>query len=318
MLKPISLAILAVFATTLAGCATQSTISSVESPVSMTQQQAAQVAMPATPTLKRKLALGRITNETSYGKSLLRNVEGDPLGKQVADIFAKALRESNHFTVLERTDITSLEKEAALTGSAFKAVGADVLVIGSITEFGRKTVGKAGFLSTAKTQTAYAKMDVRLVDTRTGVVIASFSGAGEANNASASILGYGSHASYDGTLNDKAISAAINDCVSQIVSKLADRPWQTSFLSLDAGMVSISGGASQGLTKGLELIVKTRGKTVKSKQTGFDVELPGKEIARIRVTDTFGNTPETEGSVVEVIHGSLAGQHIDNLIVEAR
>lgn len=36
----------------------------------------------------------RITNETSYGRSLLRDSQGDPLGKQVTDLMSKALTES--------------------------------------------------------------------------------------------------------------------------------------------------------------------------------------------------------------------------------
>lgn len=297
----------------LSGCAVHSPIVEKEQAASIQEQEIAQetvVSATTTPVLKRKLALGRITNETSYGKSLLRNDDGDPLGKQVADIFAKALRQSNQFTVLERTDISSLEKESALTGKAFKAVGADVLIIGSLSEFGRKTEGKSGFFSVAKKQVAYAKMDVRLVDTRNGVVIAAFSGTGEATNVQNAVLGYGSHATYDGTLNDKAISAAVNDVVSKLVSKLSARPWNTSFLSLDPKMTVISGGASQGIVPGMEFVVKTAGKVVTSKQTGFDVQLPGEKIARIKVMSTFGDTPESEGAIVQVIEGNLRGMDI--------
>ena len=319
MKTPTNLLLVTVLAITLGGCAVSSKIDEKEQSASLKSQQEAQQMVQQTlaaPTLKRKSALGRISNETSYGPSLLRTQEVDPLGKQVADIFAKALRESNQFTVLERTDIASLEKEAALTGNAFKAVGADVLVIGSLTEFGRKTEGRTGFWSIAKKQVAHAKMDVRLVDTRNGVVIASFSGTGEASNEQNAVLGYGSHATYDGTLNDKAISAAVSEVISQMVSKLADRPWKTSFLSIEPGTVAISGGATQGIKPGMEFVVKTQGKVVKSKQTGFDVQLPGQAIARIKVLSNFGDTPENEGSLVQVIQGSLAGQTIDSLSVE--
>lgn len=318
--KTLTLCAAVVMAATLAGCATQpSPVADKEAASSLEAQAAAQAATQAqipTPVLKRKIALGRITNETTYGKSLLRNDQGDPLGKQVADMLAKSLRESNHFTVLERTDLASLTQEAKLTGNQFKAIGADVLVIGSLTEFGRKTDGQSGFWSDTKRQLAHAKMDIRLVDTSTGLVIASFSGTGEASNTSGAILGYGSRAAYDGTLNDKAIAQAVSDVVSKMVSGLANRPWRTVFLSMEPGAMAISGGASQGLKPGMELAVKTMGKTVKSAQTGFDVQLPGQEIARVRVTQTFGDTAESEGSLVQVVSGSLKGQSADKLIVE--
>lgn len=81
-------------------------------------------------------------------------------------------------------------------------------------------------------------------------------------------------------------------------------------------VVAISGGASQGLTPGMKLSVKTLGKQVKSGQTGFLVRLPGTEIAKIEVTQNFGDSPETEGSLVKVISGSLGKHDPNKLVIE--
>lgn len=311
---------LLVTAMSLAGCATVSDpVTPVENAASIpAQAEAAKAAAQVNvPTLKRKIALGRITNETVYGRSLIRTEDGDPLGKQVSDMLAKDLTASGHFVVLERTDITSLNKEAAFSGNAMQRIGADVLVIGSITEFGRKTVGKSGFLSSTKKQVAYANMDVRLVDTTTGQIIFSASGAGEASSESGNVLGWGSNRSgYDGTLGDKAISLAVSEVVNKLVSELADRPWNTYFLSLEKGALAISGGASQGLKPGTMLSVTVAGKKVKSQQTGFLIQLPGKKIATIEVTQNFGDTPETEGSIVRVVKGSLGKYKISELQIK--
>ena len=61
---------------------------------------------------------------------------------------SKALTESGSFLVLERPDISRLQAESDLTGVSSQLVGVDALVIGSLTEFGRKTVGQSGFVST--------------------------------------------------------------------------------------------------------------------------------------------------------------------------
>ena len=311
-------ALVTVFA--LSGCATVSEpVKPVENaaPIPEQAQAAKAAALPAMPTLKRKIALGRITNETVYGRSLVRTVDGDPLGKQVADMLSKDLTASGHFVVLERTDVASLAREAAYSGNAVQKIGADVLLIGSLTEFGRKTVGKTGFLSSTKKQVAYAKMDVRLVDTSTGQVIFSASGAGEASSESGNVLGWGSNrSSYDGTLGDKAISLAVSEVVNKLVTELADRPWNTYFLSLDKGAIAISGGASQGLKPGTKLSVTVAGKKVKSQQTGFMIQLPGTEIAKIEVTQNFGDTPETEGSIVRVVEGTLGKHAISELKIQ--
>ena len=301
-MKKTSAALMALaMAAGLSGCAYQaSPVDQLESPASTADQAKAQAeaqkaADSLAPTLKRKVALGRIANDTSYGRSLLSSANPDEQTKQVYNI----------------------DREAARNGSSTQQVGADILVIGSLTEFGRKTVGKSGFMSATKKQVAYAKIDVRVVDTSTGIVLFTASGAGEASNESGSVLGWGSsRASYDGTLSDKAIAQAVSEVINKMVTGLADRPWKTYFLSVEKGAVAISGGASQGLTPGMKLSVKTLGKQVKSGQTGFLVRLPGTEIAKIEVTQNFGDSPETEGSLVKVISGSLGKHDPNKLVIE--
>ena len=222
------------------GCATQAPPVDVkEAAPSWAAQKAAQQALiaaaPTKPLLKRKIALGRITNETSYGRSLLRDSAGDPLGKQVTDLLSKSLTESGAYLVFERPDISRLKDESNLTGTKLNIIGVDALIVGSLTEFGRKTVGQSGFASSSKKQVAFAKVDLRVVDVTTGQVFFATSGAGESSTETASTFGFGSQAAYDGTLNDSAIRQAISEAVSRLFTEMAGRPWQTFFLSADQG-----------------------------------------------------------------------------------
>lgn len=304
----------------LVGCATQTPPTRmVEAPQSIDAQRKAQQAValapPSVPVLKRKVALGRISNETNYGRTLLRDKNDDPLGKQVADMLGKALTESGRFIVLERPDIARLKDEAALVGSKLALVGVDALIMGSLTEFGRKTVGETGFLSQSKRQVAFAKVDFRVVDATTALVFFSVAGAGEATTETASVAGFGSQASYDGTLNDASIRIAVSEAVNKLVSEMAGRPWQTSILAIEKDQIFISGGKAQGLRPGMSFVVETKGKRVKSGQTGFDVTLPGQEVARVRVVSNFGDGETNEGSVVAVTSGSLSGYKPDDLVV---
>ncbi len=139
----------------LAGCAIQAPqVTPKEAPANSAAQNAAQKAAVAqsllTPTLKRKIALGRITNETNFGRSLLRDRNDDPLGKQVTDMMSKSLTETGAYLVFERPDIGRLKDESKLTGTQLNLVGVDALIIGSLTEFGRKTLGESGFASASK------------------------------------------------------------------------------------------------------------------------------------------------------------------------
>jgi curli biogenesis system outer membrane secretion channel CsgG len=310
-------ALLLVFA---AGCATQTPpVQQREAPQSIAAQEAAQQAMlaetPRTPTLKRKIALGRITNETNYGQSLLRDRHDDPLGKQVTDLLSKALTESGAYLVFERPDISRLEEESSLSGNQLDIIGVDALIIGSLTEFGRKTIGETGFLSSSKRQVAFAKVDLRVVDTTNAQVLFAASGAGEASTETASVAGFGSQAAYDGTLNDAAIRQAVSEAVNRLSFQMSSRPWQTFILRQDGERVFISGGQRQGINPGMEFEVYTKGEVIKSPQTGANITLPGVQVAAIRVDANFGDSELSEGSVASVTSGSLASYAIDDLVV---
>ena len=307
----------------LGACATQRLpAESIEAPQSLAAQREAQKQVlqqqPVKPTLKRKIALGRITNETNYGRSLLRDRFDDPLGKQVTDMLSKALTESGQFLVFERPDLGRVQEEAALVGSKLSLVGVDVLIVGSLTEFGRKTIGETGFFSQSKRQVAFAKVDFRLVDTTTAQVIQAASAAGESSNEVASVAGFGSQAAYDATLNDSAIRTAVAGAVSRIVSELASRPWSTAILKIDGERLFVSGGKSQGLRPGLTLSVETRGEKVKSPQTGMFITLPGKQVATVQIQSLFGDSETNEGSVATVTSGSLQGYRMEDLVLLSR
>ncbi|MEM9681778.1 MAG: CsgG/HfaB family protein [Pseudomonadota bacterium] len=272
------------------------------------------VVAPESVRFKRKIAIGRFSNETRYGRSLLRDQYGDPLGKQALDILSNQLVATGRFLVFERPDLGKLEAEQRRFGNE-GLVGVDALILGSITAFGRSTTGQSGFLSSTKKQVARAKVDIRLADVETGHVFFSTSGAGEATTESGEVAGFGSRARYDATLNDKALTAAISETVNQLVTKLEARPWRTDILKVEGDRVFISGGESQGLKKGDQLAIMREGEKVKSGQSGMTITLPGTEIGRIRIESLFGDTETNEGSVGRIVQGALPPKPAGNVYV---
>jgi hypothetical protein len=79
----------------------------------------------------------------------------------------------------------------------------------------------------------------------------------------------------------------------------------------------IAGGASQGVKAGDIFAVKTKGRKVKNPQTGVMIELPGKQIGTVTVTETGGDTPETEYSFI-TYNGSEAikSDNLSNYYIE--
>lgn len=250
--------------------------------------------------LKRKVAIGRFSNETQYAKGIFYDKENDPMGKQALDILSTKLASSGKFILLERSDLSTLLEECQKNGGGSATIGADYMIIGSITEFGRKNTGKNGVFSSQKTQTVDAAVAIRLVDVSSGLIIYSDEAKGSAELTTKTTMGVGGSASFDATLSDKAISQAIGQLVENIINKCTNSPWKTYFISSDADGTLIAGGGSQGIKEGMKFAIKTKGKKVKNPQTGIMINLPGKQIGTATILSTGGDTPETEYSFVSV------------------
>ena len=255
--------------------------------------------------LKRKVAIARFSNETKYGRGFFDKENEDRLGKQAMDILSSKLVETDKFLLLERTDLEQISKEKEIANLKAMDIPADYLIVGSVTEFGRKTTSDVGLFSRTKKQTAYAKVSIRLVDVRTSQIIYSEEGEGEAFVEAGTVLGMGNTAEYDATLNDKVINAAISKLVNNIVERLLDNPWKSYLIAYEEGNYFIAGGEKQGIKVGDEFVVFKRGTVVKNPQTNTDIELPGKMVSRIKVISTIPGTEITELSICSKLSGEL-------------
>lgn len=256
--------------------------------------------------LKRTVAIARFTNETASGTTFLVDKSGDRLGKQASDILTARLTATGRFLMFERTDSDEVQAEKIIAGLEDLGVSVDYLILGSVSEFGRSVESESGIFSRSKTQKAYAKVNVRLVEVSTGRIIYSEEGAGEAFSEAKKTLGVGGSAGYDQSLTDKAISAAISQLVSSLVENLTKAEWKSYVLAEEEGSYVIAGGTSQGIRPGDTFGIYQRGRVVTNPQTGAKIELPGKKIATVRVDVSYGDDSFSEISMVSVVSGTIA------------
>ncbi|MCL5062161.1 MAG: hypothetical protein M0Z70_09595 [Nitrospiraceae bacterium] len=273
---------------------------------------------PAVRMLKRKVAIARFTNETIYGKGFFVDENKDQIGKQAMDILSAKLVATDKFILLERADIEKINKELKIGNLASLNIPADYLILGSVSEFGRKTTSDVGWFSRVKKQEAYAKVNVRLVDVQTGQVIYSEEGDGQAFSEAGSVMGIGARADYDSSLNDKAISAAISKLANNIAEKLLDKPWKAYILSQESSNYIISGGKAQGIKEGDVFTVYKKGNKVKNPQTGMFIELPGQPIGKLRVLSTVGDDPNNEISICTLLEGNMTAYNFADLYILER
>lgn len=169
--------------------------------------------------IKSTLAVGQFENRSSYMHGIFSSGV-DELGSQARTILKTDLQQTNHFNVVDRANMKMIEDEAKYSGVSQKISGARYVVTGAITEFGRKVTGDKqlfGILGKGKTQTAYAKATLNIVDVRTSEILYSTQAAGEYELSNREVIGFGGTAGYDSTLNGKVLNLAITEAVNNIV-----------------------------------------------------------------------------------------------------
>jgi curli biogenesis system outer membrane secretion channel CsgG len=204
------------------GCATESSQS-----IAPQQVPSAKTAYGGT---KSTVAVGKFDNRSSFMRGLFSDGV-DRLGGQAKTILITHMQQANRFIVVDRDNMGEISQEARFKGKAQNISGADFVITGDVTEFGRKEVGDQqlfGILGRGKTQIAYSKVSLNVVDAVTSQVIFSVQGAGEYALSNREVIGFGGTASYDSTLNGKVLDLAIREAVNRLVEGVDSGQLKTS------------------------------------------------------------------------------------------
>lgn len=222
-MKRISLLLVAAATTTLVGCAATESRQVIQTP--------APSYASVSPSQNRvSVIVGNFQNRSNYLRGVFSG-NTDTLGNQAKTVLQAHLRQSNQFNVGDRDNLAQLEKEAGYANSAVNIQGARYVITGDVTEFGRKNVGDKqlfGILGKGKTQVAYSKVTLNVLDTQTANIVYSVTGAGEYALSTREVVGFGSDASYDATLNGKVLDLAISEAVSNLVTGVKQGAWASN------------------------------------------------------------------------------------------
>ncbi len=173
------------------------------------------------------IVIGKFENTSPYLRGIF--AEGsDVLGGQAKTILMTRLAQSNRFDLVDRDNMQAIADESALTGTEQELAGAELVLTGQVTEFGRRTTGDEqlfGILGKGKKQRAYSVVSVNVVDVRTSRVVYAVQGAGEYDLDDREVLGFGSTSGYDSTLNGKVLDLSIADAVEKLVVGLERGAW---------------------------------------------------------------------------------------------
>lgn len=174
------------------------------------------------------MVVGNFDNRSNYLQGMFSS-DNNRLGNQAQTILKTHLQQTNRFNVVDRQSMSDIKQEASLSGVQQQIKGARYVVTGDVTEFGRKVTGDKqlfGILGKGKTQTAYAKVSLNIVDVVTSQIVYSTQGAGEYELSNREIVGFGGAAGYDATLNGKVLNFAIMEAVNNLVAGMQNGTWK--------------------------------------------------------------------------------------------
>lgn len=270
--------------------------------------------------LKKTVAVFDFENDSGYrGEVRL----GDDFTVQLTD----ALVQSGEFNVLTRQDLDVVFAEQDLAASGRmaksttaqkgKAIPAQVLIKGKITEFEENTSGGgqgfsiSGVSLGTKKSTASMAVIIQLIDSTTGEVIESKRVEGEARSGGLSI-GYSgsfdlSSSNFKSTPLGKAVQMTIDRAVEFIAQGLSDIPWKAKVVTFKDGLVFVNAGENANLEVGNIFRILREGEALIDPDTGIDLGSETTKVADIRIVDVQPKFSKAEviGSGVDVKAGDL-------------
>jgi curli biogenesis system outer membrane secretion channel CsgG len=253
--------------------------------------------------LKRRIGVVDFENKTTYG--------ANRLGTSASDILITELAKSGKFIVVERDKMDKLmaEQKLGMTGAidpntaarVGKILGLNAIVTGAVSQFGEETEGSEYLITQSKSQIVKCTVDIRVVDAETGQVLYADSGSGLSKKHSGGVLGLGTRAGYDETLEGEALRAAIVKFVNNIVEQVEKKPWSCRVADVDGQNIYLNAGSESNIKIGQKMLVLRAGKVIKDPTTGLVIGNAEDKIGEMKVDRYFGE----DGSVAVLTSGSM-------------
>lgn len=253
------------------------------------------------------------------------------LGGDFATQLTDALIQSGQFIVLSRTELAEVFTEQdlaasgrmaeSLTAQKGRAIPAQILVTGKITEFeegakgGSQGISIHGVRLGGSRASAHIAVITQIIDSTTGQVLDSKRIEGRADSGGFSIGYSGSFSigtsSFEKTPLGKATQIAIDRSVEYIASKLSGLSWKGRVVTVREGLVYINAGSDAGVGSGMTFAVWREGESLTDPETGIQLGTERKKIGDIQVTEVY-----PKYSKAKVVFGDIDLIERADLVVE--
>ena len=252
------------------------------------------------------------------------------VGRGISDLLVMKLVNDGKYSVIERAALekvlgeqnfsNSNRADSSTAAKIGKVLGVDMIIIGSITQFGRDdkktTVGGGGFglgkigLGGVQSRNAKAVVAVtaRMIDTSTAEILAVAEGNGESARGGTTLVGAGagpsggggggfdmSSSNFGATILGEAVHKAVDSLGQQLDDKAAAMP--THKVEVSGLVADVSGnslilnvGSKSGVRVGDVLQISRVVRTVKDPATGKVIKSITSKIGDAKVTEVDENS----------------------------
>jgi curli biogenesis system outer membrane secretion channel CsgG len=252
--------------------------------------------------LKKRIAVMDFEDRSGWGHNI---------GSGLSDMLVTELVKTKKFMVIERQELDNILQEQGLGMSGAvtpqsaaqvgKLLGVELMVTGSVSEFGEKksglggSIGKIGIGGGITKRKARAVVDIRLVNTSTGEIILAEKAEGEDGSTGLDKIriedmDFRNPTYWDNTILGKASRKAIDKCVKHVAKAMDKVRWQGKILKANAdGTVYMKPGSAGGVTAGMEFAVYSPGEALIDPDTGISLGSEESLIGRIKVVQDIGD-----------------------------
>jgi len=261
--------------------------------------------------LKKRIAVVDFEDRSGWGHNI---------GTGLADMLVTELVKSGNFMVIERQELSKILEEQGLglsgavtpqsAAQVGKLLGVELMVMGSISEFGEKksgiggSIGKLGIGGKLTKREARAVVDVRLVNTTTAEIVLAETAVGEEGDTGLDKIrvedvDFGNPTHWDNTLVGKASRKSIDKCVEYVSKAMEKIPWQGKIIKVnDDGTVYMKPGSAGGVKPGMEFAVYSQGEEIIDPDTGLSLGSEEALIGKVKVAQDIGDGKACKAVVV--------------------
>ena len=272
------------------------------------------------------------------------------VGRGISDLLVMKLVNDGKYSVIERAALekvlgeqnfsNSNRADSSTAAKIGKVLGVDMIIIGSITQFGRDdkktTVGGGGFglgkigLGGVQSRNSKAVVAVtaRMIDTSTAEILAVAEGNGESARGGTSLVGAGagssgggggafdmSSSNFGATILGEAVHKAVDSLGQQLDDKAAAMP--THKVEISGLVADVSGnslilnvGSKSGVRVGDVLQISRVVRTVKDPATGKVIKSITNKMGDAKVTEVDENSATVifTGAGVAMVGDAVSNQ----------